>query len=158
MSLSQLIIRTAQKHVKNYEAETAVMMAHYQAMECLDCEAYLDLGIDAFGWIIKATKDVRKSALKSDDDGIDEAEKLLRMLRKIWLGPCDWAEQWAELQIQRGFALPNLEKFRQCSKAMRQLVESDENREQCASLAPSAEILSKIAIDPPPEWINEPAW
>lgn len=158
MSISELTLRTATKHVKNFEEETVVMRDHYEAMECLDCETYLDLGIDAFTWISRATKAVRKVALETDHESIEAAETSLRALRKMWLGPCDMAERWAGLLTKRGFTLPNLEKFRQCCDTMRQLVACDDNRDANASRVPSAEILSEMAIEPPREWINEPAW
>lgn len=154
----ELTLRTAEKHVKNYEQESAVVQDHDEAMECLDCEAFLDLGIDAFSWLQRATKAVRKAALHTDHEMIEAAENSRRASRKAWLGPCDMAETAAARRIARGFALPNLQKFRDCCDAMRQLVDNEDKRNEHLARVLSTETLSKMAVDPPRDWSNEPAW
>ncbi|RIK82443.1 MAG: hypothetical protein DCC68_06510 [Planctomycetota bacterium] len=158
MALPEVALRTAEKHVSNYEAESALMAAHQEALECLDCEAFLDLGIDAFNWLMKATKVVRTVALREDDEAIERAEASLRAWRKAWLGPCDLAETWAGLQIARGFNIENLDKFRACCAAMRQIVADDARRDAAAAHVAPVDVLSQMAIAPPQDWLDEPSW
>lgn len=158
MALPEVALRTAQLHVSNYEAESALMAAHQETLECLDCEAFLELGIDAFNWLLKATKVVRTVALREESDSIERAEASLRTSRKAWLGPCDLAEKWATVQLERGFSIENLEQFRNCVLIMRQIVADDDRRDAVAMRVPTAEVLSQIAVPPPREWLDEPTW
>ena len=50
-----LAFRNARNHVRDFAFEGEELMAkHSQAMECRDCEAFLQMGIDAFHWILRA--------------------------------------------------------------------------------------------------------
>jgi hypothetical protein len=158
MSFPELALRTARKHVENFADENTALAAHVEAMECLDCEAFLDLGIDAFSWLRKATKVVRTEALHEDSEAIERAESSLQQSRKAWLRTCDLAETWIAVQLTRGFVLGNLDEFRRCGAAMRQIVAIDEQREAISQQVPPAELLGKMAIPVPQEWIDEPTW
>lgn len=68
MQHESLTFRTARKHLENLQAEADVMMAHHEAMECHDCEALVQLGIDAFDWVMRADSDIRQSLADSLDN------------------------------------------------------------------------------------------
>ena len=125
MAIDNLAFRTAEKHVRNYERESAELMAaHREAIDCLDCEAFLQLGIDAFAWIMRADQALRVAAADGKIEYDDKLEDGLRALCRAWLKPCPCAQQWIEQQQQRGYNLDNLDPFRNCRDEMRAIVAS----------------------------------
>ena len=56
-----IILRTARRHVANFADECDVLKDHQQAMECRDCDAVLQLGIDAFAWLVRADERLRSA-------------------------------------------------------------------------------------------------
>ena len=59
MATDSLVFRTAERHVNNYTRESSGLMAeHREAMDCRDCEAFLQLAIEAFHWLIRADLDL----------------------------------------------------------------------------------------------------
>jgi hypothetical protein len=126
--MSGLAFRTAQKHVENYEKESHDLMAeHREAMDCLDCETFLQLGIDAFGWLMRADRELRISlsegALEAYTEGVSEA---LQQLCKAWLRPCEPARKWIAMQTERGYRVDNLAEFDKCCEEMEAIVEFHE--------------------------------
>ena len=159
MANQTLTFRTAEKHIRNYNSETSgVIAAHREAMECWDCQAFLQLGIDAFRWLVLATKEFRTNVPKLSPELIVESEEMVRQLRKSWLEPCGCAEEWIAIQRSRNYEVSNLEEFRECCQKVRQMVTEDQKMQQLAKQVPSMEDLASIAVDPPKEWTDEPSW
>ena len=125
MGTETLDYRTAQMHVLNYKRESNDLMeAHQEAMDCRDCEALLQLGIEAFGWIIRAdrvNRDAVYKGVKEYDPGIDDE---IAALCRDWLVPCDYAEKWIAKQLERGYQIGNLGEFRKCCQEMQAIVEA----------------------------------
>jgi hypothetical protein len=125
MGTDTLDYRTAQKHVLNYQRESSDLMeAHQEAMDCRDCEAFLQLGIEAFRWIIRADRVSRNAVyngvLQYDPDFDDKIAALCRE----WLTPCEFAEKWIAKQLERGYQIENLDEFRKCCEEMQAIVEA----------------------------------
>jgi hypothetical protein len=118
-------LRTARRHVNQFTDECEIMTASRDADECRDCEAVLQLGIDAFNWLIRADEFIR-SALYEGMDYDPEADEAIRELFKAWLRPCVPANKWIDTQQKRGYHVENLEKFRKCEREARSIVKSME--------------------------------
>jgi len=126
MPVDNLTLNYAENHVSMYEssAGTDVMQNHHEAMDCMNCEAFIKLGIEAFHWLVKADTLIRQEILDDDSDmDFDEMEKCIQTLAVRWLGPCQVANEWIDTQIRRGFTVDNLEEFRQCETEMRSIVD-----------------------------------
>lgn len=133
MAHDHLALRTARTYVRNYASEGDELMSrHIEAMDCRDCEAFLQLAIDAFHWLNRADCQIRLDVFEGrapHDPSVDEA---LTTLYRLWLRPCDTAERWISLQLQRGYTPDNLDEYR------------DSFREVKALVAPSDEVAGQI--------------
>jgi hypothetical protein len=163
MNMPDLVIRTAKKHVENYIQESQdVRVADREATDSRDCEAFLDLGIEAFQWLVRATRDVRSAAIRAADPAADAAlakeEDSLRAYCAQWLKPCGAAEAWIAGLNQRGLKVENIDDFRDCCERMRTIIAEDARMSELSARVPSHESLATIAIDPPREWTDEPSW
>jgi hypothetical protein len=144
--MANLALRTAEQHVRNYERESTELMARqHEAMECLDCEAFLQLGIDAFDWLIRADRAIRSGIHRGTVEHDPSIEESLLRLCKAWLGPCENANQWARQQQSRGFVLENLGRFQECCEEMRAIVKAGESG-QGEMLPPGASAIRDKAI------------
>ncbi|HEY5315832.1 MAG TPA: hypothetical protein VIK18_25105 [Pirellulales bacterium] len=127
MKMDNLALRTATTFVNSYTREDELIEKHAQAMKCRDCEAFLQLGIDAFNWIIRADQITRQAIYEGtaefDHPSIENA---VRQLCHAWLRPCGRAEAWVAVQHSRNFRVDNLEAFRACCKEMQAIVKAQE--------------------------------
>lgn len=119
-------LQFARQKVESYTDE--VMRSHYEAMDCLDCETYLQLGIEAFRWLVWADQAIRRAVFADKTAYESEVEEALRSLFVAWLRPCDSAEKWIEVQRDRGFEVDNADEFRRCCEEVRAIVRSFEDR------------------------------
>jgi hypothetical protein len=126
MEYNDLAYRNAQKHVKSYSDESSLMKAHAEAMDCRYCEAFLQMGIDAFHWLIRADRVYRTAVYRGEIEYSADFEKMLAELCEQWLGPCEAADGWIEKQLTEGFTIDNLDEFRECAEEMLAIVESAE--------------------------------
>ena len=75
-------------------------------------------------WTEKARADVEADILASRTTYDPEVEQAITRLYERWLDPCcRHAEKWIRAQLDRGYALDNLEKFRQCCQEARDILE-----------------------------------
>ena len=122
--------RTAEQQVGFYSDQSEAMRSHHEAMECRDCEDFLQLGIGAFKWIQRAEDSIRTAVC----DGIVafdvEIDKAITRLYHSWLGPCPDAEKWIKAQIDRGYRPDNLDEFRKCCEEVRDILEQRTLREK----------------------------
>ncbi|HEV2968597.1 MAG TPA: hypothetical protein VGY55_01330 [Pirellulales bacterium] len=130
MGTESLAYRTVQRQVENYNRESNdLMQAHQEAMDCRDCEAFLQLGIDAIQRIVRADRVIRKAiydGVMEYDAKIDDG---IRRSCQAWLSPCQFAEKWIIEQQARGHQIANVDDFRECSEEMRAIVEAQNQRE-----------------------------
>lgn len=125
-----LTLRYAQQHVAHFRDEDRVKRTHREAMDCCDCEAFLQLGIDAFDWLVRADTVIRQAIYRGVYAHDPQVEAVLQDLFRSWLEPCEYAEQWIQLQECRGSPVANLSKFRECREEVRAIVESFDNGEE----------------------------
>jgi hypothetical protein len=125
MAQDSLAYRTAQSHVHMYgDAFQGIMAQHAEAMECRDCEAFLQMGIDAFEWLMRADREYRMAIYRGEIEHDPDFDKALQNDYEGWLNPCQYAEKWIESQLTRGFKIDNLVEFRRCVEEMNAIVEA----------------------------------
>lgn len=132
------------------------MAAHREAMDCMDCEAFLDLGIDAFKWLARATNELRTQEVKGELEF--PADEVIHELRQLWLGQSDYAERWIAVQHERNYKVRNLDDFRLCCEKMRHAILEEDKMRELAHRVPTMDELGSIATSPPREWTDEPSW
>ncbi len=121
--MTTLAFREARRHVYRFSDESEILRDHREAMECLDCEAVVQLGIDAFRWMVLADESVRRLIYSGTQFDADMSEMLTQLFRH-WLKPCGVVNGWIAVQKQRGYDLPNLEEFRRCEREVQAIVRS----------------------------------
>ena len=121
MSVSDLSLRLAEKHIEEYRDRDAIISPHHEAMECRDCEDFLELGIEAYKWLRRADRMLRQAAVKGIDVSA-EATDALATLYRCWLIPCSHAEERIKQQEDRGFVPRNAEAFRDVREQVKQQV------------------------------------
>jgi hypothetical protein len=114
-------LRIAQEHAEQY---SKIMQQHYEAMDCFDCEAYLQSGIDTFRWFIRADRVIRLAIYKEVYGHDPKIDQVLESLFRGWLVNCPKAEEWVTVQEKRGYTVSNLDEFRHCCEETRAIVES----------------------------------
>lgn len=120
----KLAFRTAQRHVQNYAEESQDLSRQHEAMDCRDCESFLQLGIDAFEWLVRADQDFRIAVAEGRVEYDPQTEIDLRTLCTVLLETCRSAGDWIGVQSARGFALENLLRFQGCVEEMQAIVDS----------------------------------
>jgi hypothetical protein len=121
--MSTLAFREARRHVYSFSDESELMRDHREAMECLDCEAVLQLGIDAFNWLVLADETIRRAIYRGAEFD-DDAFPMIADLFRHWLKPCSVVNKWIAVQKNRGYNLANLEEFRRCEREVQAIVRS----------------------------------
>lgn len=106
-----------------------VMTAHTEAEDCGMCEAFMELGIQVFHWIIKADHDYRRELYEHPEHHSEAAEKELESLMRGWQSRCQGVFDWAERNAARGFQVTHLEEFRRCEEEATAIVESFDETE-----------------------------
>lgn len=125
VNMSDLTLQFARKHVEHYtDTDDKLVLASRAAMDCYDCEAFLQLGIDAFEWLMRADLVVRKAIFNETYEYDPKLEEALEALCISWTKPCEDALAWVSIQRSRGFEVSNLDKFMECCEEMKAIVES----------------------------------
>jgi hypothetical protein len=125
--MDNLAFRTARLHVHNYSDQSDdLMRRHAEAIECRDCEDFLQLGIDAFKWLGRADRVIRSAVYRGVAEHDPSLDVALATLYAEWLRPCTFAERWIAQQESRGYRVDNLAEFRVCCEEVRAIVEANE--------------------------------
>ncbi len=126
MGRPTLAFRNASRHVRRYTNESEdLMRRHAEAIDCRDCEDFLQLGIDAFDWLNRADESIRRAILNGRAEYDPKAERTLLEMYARWLRPCEHAERWIAVQAKRGFHVDNSGRFRECCVDVRAIVEDN---------------------------------
>jgi hypothetical protein len=143
--MGNIALRTATTFVNSFTSEDAVIEASRQADDCRDCEDFLQLGIDAFDWLIRADQKIRE-AIFDGAEGFDPlVEDALRLLCQRWLKPCEHARKWAVIQFNRGYKVDNLDRFNECCEEMQAIVRAHEATTE--ELPAAMEHLRDLALE-----------
>lgn len=140
-----LALQTATSHVEQYVKQYEFVSSElYEARDCYECEAFLQLGVDAFRWLLRADYGLRQGIYCDALEYDSKAETVLQSLFRIWLVPGEFAERWAAVQSDRGLVVSNLPDFRKCCQEAQAIVDSiddsdtDAMSEQLANLRDQA--------------------
>jgi hypothetical protein len=128
MAIELLAVRNAKAHMQSYSRESDDLMARrIENMDGRDCEAYLQMGIESFDWLIRADRLIRLNVYRGKANFDAEAESAIQELCQIWLKPVAFAEQWIANQQSRGYEVSNLAAFRHRVEEMSAIVEAIED-------------------------------
>lgn len=157
MLIDQILdYRTAKQHIQQFSDEADdFLQEHHEAIECLNCESYLQLGIEAFRWLRRADAAVTTFARQGKLTPTIAIDAAIESLYRGWLVPCAFADRWIDTQASRGFQLKNLTAFRECETEARSIVHEIDRLKLLESKVPSAVTLDQIATPPPSAWLNE---
>jgi len=126
MATDFLAVRNAESHVRSYnDVSTDLMSRHAEAMDCRNCEAFLQMGIDAFDWLRRADREIRLNFYRNEAEFDLQATAALAKLCEVWQEPVAFAEKWIAIQQQRGGEIDNLVEFRHCVEEMAAIVEAN---------------------------------
>lgn len=135
---SPLYITEAKRRVEEYERLDAVSESRH-AMECLDCEAWLKIGIDLFKFLIETDEAIRLAIYSEKvPEGItlDEFDEVCRALMADWLKPTRRANRWIKQCEDRGFVVEHKEEFFKCVRKAELIVQEHELNMLPAGLKP----------------------
>ena len=123
----ELALQIARDRVDCYRHHSdEVIERHRKATDCRDCEAFLQLGIDAYEWLIRADQSIRRAVFKGDLEWDADIDTLFKTLFEQWLEPCEWARRWLNTQVERGYDVDNGAQFLECCEQVEAIVESFE--------------------------------
>ena len=129
--MSDLSYELAKLRIRRYRNESeGLLQTHREAMECRDCEDYLQQGLDALDCVRKADALLREADYEGIFEYSEEVREAIRALYAEWLVPCEYAEELIQKQFQRGYQPDNLEKFRTACEVVRDTVERTDWQEQ----------------------------
>jgi hypothetical protein len=99
----------ASKRIDEFES---TMRAHFEAMDCRDCEDHLLLGIEAFRWVESAQHGAaRAMAANGFSQQLYDA---ITALYRRWLQPCASTIEWAESHRENNYDVRFLAEFKRC--------------------------------------------
>ena len=111
----------ARHAIARYEQDAnddSLIRASIQGQDCLDCEAFLEKGIQAISWLERSEQALIEAANEGLIEFTTDMEAAIEELYVSWLRPCNYANQWIAVQEQRGFDVKHLEVFREaCARA-----------------------------------------
>lgn len=98
-------------------------------VDLLDCQAFLQTGIDAFHWIHRADQSFRTAIYQEGADDASQALGTIDALLTDWLQACGFANRWIDKQGKRGHEPENLAQFRECEAEVRAIVQARQEDE-----------------------------
>lgn len=122
-----LYIKSAQMSVNGFTSlvDDELILESNRAVDCMDCEALLLVGIQAFDGISRVDECIREAVFAKKitvDEKFDDA--ILR-LYKAWMIPTANAIRWAETCKDHGFDVANLEEFMRCVEEAQSIIGSN---------------------------------
>lgn len=121
---NELSFRMAEASVRGYtQRADSWKQQHTEAMDCRDCEEFIQSGLEAFKWLCRSEQLVRQASYRGLCQFDDDTRSAFDMLYRAWLKPCDFAEEWIQKQVARGYTLDNLEEFRDACESVEYIIE-----------------------------------
>ncbi len=115
------------------ESEDTLIAESARAVDCLDCEAYLQAGIEAYRAIERADMALRTAILRGKLE-LDNLDEFIETLLKRWLKSQPKAFAWIERCRRNGYDLDNVEEFMECLDQAIAIVEFDPESEMGVGL------------------------
>lgn len=126
-------LRLAQLCVHEYADECRdVLKDHAEAMNCRDCEEFLQKGINAFKFLRYAEEVMRQADYRGIESFTEELRETVGKLYGAWSGPCEMAEKWITALDKEGYVPDNLKAFREACDQVQEIVEQQEWRGRSA--------------------------
>jgi len=122
--MSTIAYKSAQRQVRFFARQAKEMKEHRLAMNCRDCEDFLQVGIDAFHWMKRAEEELRRTLYEGTRENDPTISATFDRLYHTWMMPVAIAEQWIALQQANGYEPDNLAEFRRASQEVREIVEN----------------------------------
>lgn len=120
---SSLELAMAQRLVKSYVGESGQWKAdHRDAMECWNCQEWLQKGIDAFRWLQRAEEAFTQAEFHGVHVMTAEERETIEALYVAWLVPCDSTDKWIATLVERGYSPNNLNEFREICEVVRRII------------------------------------
>ncbi len=120
-------MKYAKSHIamyEDYECSTFDIEEHEQAMDCWNCQSFVQLGIEACEWLIETDTVLQNCIVTGQIEYSRKRELALQELFRRWLKPCEFANRWIDEQYKRGHVIENLDEFRKCQREMKAIVSS----------------------------------
>ena len=96
---------------------TSVVDESRQAMDCLECDDFLRLGVEAYRWITRVDELLRFALYRGSCDYDETVESAILGLLTEWLSQSSAAIKWASLCKAHGYKLDNEAEFLECVSA-----------------------------------------
>jgi hypothetical protein len=145
MKADYLAFRNAEKLVQSYAHEWRDLVAQQTSVaDSRNGEALLQMGIDAFEWLLRADRAMRSAICGGQTLFDPEFETALRGLCQGWLETGQRANQWIAKQPQLSREVDNLAKFHHCLEEMAAILEADHANDTLS--APLADLRDR-AVD-----------
>jgi hypothetical protein len=100
------------------------MQEHEAAMNCRDCEDFLDLGIQSFNWLRRAEEELWSTIYTGQRGSDPSITERFDRLYHTWMMPVALAEKWIAFQQSNGYEPDNLHEFRGVCQQVRDIVEN----------------------------------
>ncbi|MGW8256122.1 MAG: hypothetical protein ACWGMZ_01420 [Thermoguttaceae bacterium] len=119
-----IAMEAAMREVAAYSNQSVeIMQQHNLAMECRDCEDFLQLGIEAFNWIQRSWQNYQQRIFDGQASHDPQVEKRFTELYRHWLETGDKVGQWIRIQTGRGYYPDNLDEFKKYCEEVRDILE-----------------------------------
>lgn len=119
-----LALNLARRRIHDYAGETASWaQQHAEAMECRDCEEFLQKGISAYKWLRRAEETMREADSEGLFDFDTELREAVGDLYQAWLQTLPLVENWIAALQQRGYSLDNLADFQAVREAVQDVID-----------------------------------
>ncbi len=105
--------RIAKQYVDEF-ADDVIMKEHKHAMDCMDCEEWLNKGITAHLWITQVENTLRVASYEGLVVLTTEVKDAIETLYRLWLRPCAEADEWIDRVLANGRTPENLGEYREC--------------------------------------------
>jgi len=130
MTSPPLYITEARRRVEAFEQLDAMSESRH-AMESLDCEAWLKIGIDLFKFLIETDEAIRLAIYSqkySLDVTLDEFDNISRTLMAGWLRPSRRADRWIKQCEDSGYIVEHKDKFFKCVREAESILRQNKRR------------------------------
>ena len=115
--MSLLYVKNAEKRIAEYvgcSQYDSVVEASRLAVDCMDCEAFLDCGIRTFEFVMHVDERIREAIITEKIAYDEDVDQAILQLIKAWLGTVPDAMRWIE-RCERGhYTVANRGEFMKC--------------------------------------------
>ncbi|MBW3538844.1 MAG: hypothetical protein KY476_01100 [Planctomycetes bacterium] len=118
-----LVLRLARHRLQEYADDAELMRQHAEAVECRDCEEFLQAGIDTFRFLRTAEELLREADWRGLHPMTPETREALHFLYAAWVEPCEDTKCWIRILSERGFKPDNADEFNRVSDEAHELLE-----------------------------------